>query len=67
MNAIQHVEAAADAMLDEHPGLAEYHLARAEQASVKYGRSLAELVADLPDLADVGLMPAIAELGVMSA
>jgi hypothetical protein len=65
VNARQHVEAAADAMLDEHPGLAEYHLARAEL--VGGGRSLAELVSQVPDLGDVGLMPAIAELGVMSA
>lgn len=66
MNARQHLEAAADAMLDEHPGLAEYHAARAE---MKAGgsRSMAELVATVPELGDVGLMPAIAELGVMTA
>lgn len=65
MNARQHVEAAADAMLDEKAGLAEYHLARAEMKNG--GRPLAELVSEVPDLADVGLMPAIASLGVMSA
>lgn len=65
MNAIQHVEAATDALLDEHPGLAEYHLARAEHKGIS--RTMAQLVADDPDLGDVGVMPAIASLAVMSA
>lgn len=67
MNAVQHISAAADAMLDEHPGLAEYHAARAELMAGRTGRSVSELVAEHPDLADVGLMPAVLELGKWSA
>lgn len=67
MNAHQHLEAAADAMLDEHPGLAEYHTARAELLAGRTGRTLDELVAVQPDLAEVGVGPTIAALVVMSA
>lgn len=67
MNAAQHIEAAADALLDEHPGLAEYHLTRAELLAGRTGRLVSELVAEVPDLADVGVMPAVLELGMWSA
>ncbi|HEY1177555.1 MAG TPA: hypothetical protein VGF17_15465 [Phytomonospora sp.] len=67
MNARQHLQAAGDAMLDERPGLAEYHVARAELLAGRTGRTLDELVAEQPALSDVGVMPAISALVVMSA
>lgn len=69
MNVVQHVEAAADAMLDEHPGVAEWHIARAQLVAGRSGRTVAELVDDLPALAELRgvVAPAIAALRVMSA
>ena len=67
MNARQHLDAAADAMLDEHPGLAEYHAARAELLAGRTGRTLDELVAGRPALAGVGVGPTVTALAVMSA
>ena len=64
---VQHVVAAADALLDEQPGLAEYHAARAELMAGRTGRTVSELVEEHPDLADIGVAPAVLELGKWSA